>query len=478
MFRNLRASTTLIILSGAFIISIAATSYSLFAEKRIAIEFARKELVGSRYLETVRSVYATVLPARPFDLASAGSSRSTDDLFKALATPQDNAGGAVHTNEAAEALVGALRLLSRTAEGGAASSFALDVLAKARALVSRIADKTSNLAFDPDLDSYYVQDLVTRLLPTFLQYLGDMQLASRAAPTAGASDEHKVRSQVLEGLLRSTTDEVRDNLAAAYRRNPDGRLRRAIEGPFANMLSSTNAYLGGLNAPPGSPHDRLYGIVVANAMGAWTAAQSELDRLLNKRIDGLTARLRWTMALTGALAAFSIGIAVMTHRHIVRPLERLEIAASTVRKTKDYDVRIDYAGKNELGRLAAALNDMLAELAAARDRERSEQLELARTARLTTMGALTASIAHEINQPLAAIAANSNAASRWLSNAPPDLGEARVALKNIVSDSHRASQVIGSVRTMFRTSRACAATCCASSVASTKREPSSSARRG
>src|SRR5262249_20395343 len=130
--------------------------------------------------------------------------------------------------------------------------------------------------------------------------------------------------------------------------------------------------------------------------------------------------------------------------------ERLENVASTVRETKDYSLRMDYTSKSEIGRLAAAFNDMLSELAAARERERAEQAELARAARMTTMGTLTASIAHEINQPLAAIVANSNAAMRWLSNARPDLDEARTALKNIVSDGHRASQVIGSVRTMFR----------------------------
>jgi C4-dicarboxylate-specific signal transduction histidine kinase len=69
------------------------------------------------------------------------------------------------------------------------------------------------------------------------------------------------------------------------------------------------------------------------------------------------------------------------------------------------------------------------------------------------MGALTASIAHEINQPLAAIVANSNAARRWLSNASPDLDEARTALNNIVRDGHRASQMIGSVRAMFKKDR-------------------------
>ena len=93
---------------------------------------------------------------------------------------------------------------------------------------------------------------------------------------------------------------------------------------------------------------------------------------------------------------------------------------------------------------------MLAELAAARDREMTEQAELARADRLMTIGAMTASIAHEINQPLAAIVTNSNAGLRWLSNASPDLEEARAALKRIAKDGHRASEVIGSIRAMFQ----------------------------
>lgn len=75
----------------------------------------------------------------------------------------------------------------------------------------------------------------------------------------------------------------------------------------------------------------------------------------------------------------------------MRPLERLEKVASTVRETKNYDVRIDYTSRNEIGRVASAFDGMLAELATARDRERFEQSELARVARLTTMGEMTAS---------------------------------------------------------------------------------------
>jgi C4-dicarboxylate-specific signal transduction histidine kinase len=91
----------------------------------------------------------------------------------------------------------------------------------------------------------------------------------------------------------------------------------------------------------------------------------------------------------------------------------------------------------------------ITELKAAEDQLQISRQELARVSRQLTMGAMTASIAHEINQPLAAIAANGNAGLRWLSRGTPHLEEARAALQRIVEDSHRASQVITSVRAMF-----------------------------
>ena len=76
--------------------------------------------------------------------------------------------------------------------------------------------------------------------------------------------------------------------------------------------------------------------------------------------------------------------------------------------------------------------------------------ELARVARVNRFGAMTASIAHEINQPLAAMVANANAAQRWLSNPTPDLDEVRAALKRIGSDGHRAAELVQGIRAMFR----------------------------
>jgi signal transduction histidine kinase len=76
-------------------------------------------------------------------------------------------------------------------------------------------------------------------------------------------------------------------------------------------------------------------------------------------------------------------------------------------------------------------------------------LEIARLDRRATAGELLASIAHDIKQPLAAVAANGNAGLRWLGKATPDFDEARTALERIVRDAHRASNAIGSIRAVF-----------------------------
>ena len=66
------------------------------------------------------------------------------------------------------------------------------------------------------------------------------------------------------------------------------------------------------------------------------------------------------------------------------------------------------------------------------------------------MGEMAASIAHEINQPLAAIASNGYAGLRWLANPTPKLDEARDALERIVNDSQRAKEVVAGIRSMFK----------------------------
>jgi len=81
---------------------------------------------------------------------------------------------------------------------------------------------------------------------------------------------------------------------------------------------------------------------------------------------------------------------------------------------------------------------------------RQAQADLARVSRVTTMGELTASLAHEVNQPIAAASTNANTCLRWLAGDAPNIEEARAAAMRIVKDGKRAGEIISRVRQLFK----------------------------
>jgi PAS domain S-box-containing protein len=91
-----------------------------------------------------------------------------------------------------------------------------------------------------------------------------------------------------------------------------------------------------------------------------------------------------------------------------------------------------------------------AEASESERRYRETQTELAHANRVATMGQLTASIAHEVNQPIAAAVTNAHAALRWLSAQRPDLEEVRLALGRIVENGNRAGEVISRIRALIK----------------------------
>jgi PAS domain S-box-containing protein len=86
----------------------------------------------------------------------------------------------------------------------------------------------------------------------------------------------------------------------------------------------------------------------------------------------------------------------------------------------------------------------------AQEELRNMQSELAHTTRVLTMGELTASIAHEVNQPLGAMVTSAGACERWLAAEPPQMEKARRALERIVNDGRRAGEVIKRIRALMK----------------------------
>ena len=114
--------------------------------------------------------------------------------------------------------------------------------------------------------------------------------------------------------------------------------------------------------------------------------------------------------------------------------------------------RIEHFMENEI----ELVTDFAAQAAIAleitgRERQLRElQMELAHVNRVATIGHLTASITHEVNQPLAAARNNLTAALNFVDRTPPDLVEAREALACAVKDSDRASTVVGRIRALMQ----------------------------
>jgi PAS domain S-box-containing protein len=181
---------------------------------------------------------------------------------------------------------------------------------------------------------------------------------------------------------------------------------RSMLGLDADSMLTPEAFLGAVH-----PHDRAAAIAAmrAAAPAGETTGQSEF------RIVDQNGHLRWYLA-----------------------------TASTEFDKNGRPVRVsgifrDITSRRNAEQDAARLEDAL----------RATRRELARVSRQTTIGAMAASIAHEINQPLAALVTNGGIGLRLLANADSDLDEVREVLKRIIDDGHRASHIISGIRAMF-----------------------------
>ncbi len=121
-------------------------------------------------------------------------------------------------------------------------------------------------------------------------------------------------------------------------------------------------------------------------------------------------------------------------------------ATESLRRARD-DLRVTV---QELQKTNEALHAESLERKHAEEALRNAQGDLARVSRMTTLGELTASLAHEVNQPIAAAVTNANTCLRWLTRERPDLEEAREAASRIVKDATRAAEIVSRTRLLFK----------------------------
>jgi signal transduction histidine kinase len=164
--------------------------------------------------------------------------------------------------------------------------------------------------------------------------------------------------------------------------------------------------------PPGN---YTFRVIAANSDGVWTETAAQLDF----SIAPAYFQTNWFRALCAALVLTMLWMAYRLRvRHLQRRFEMTLLAEAKLREKDD---------ALEMART-----------------------ELARVSRLTTLGELTTSIAHEVSQPLGAMVASAGACARWLAADPPAMAEARSQIDHIVADGKRAREVIARIRALTK----------------------------
>jgi len=425
----------LLALSLVFCIPIALLTGLFIAQSWKDISFANREIDGASYEKAI-------WPVLRASALGAGVGADQADLRAVRGRFDAEFGTAAATDALARAASAAQRL-----EAG-------------RALMDTVADR-SNLTLDPDLDSFYVMDAVTVRLPTLL--VSTNTLSEAAALPASVSDRPVRIAEALQ-TLRGAADAATSDFDAAMRANATGKARAALAGHaaalqrFADVLADQRDAL--IAGAPGATADADVRALQAEVGDTWRVARDELQRLLEARVGRLTQTLILNLAVVLYFLGFAAALAFIIAGGLSRRVADLIIAMD---RLIDGDIRVavpHLADRNETGHIARTVEafkqsliegerlreEAQAQTASAETARATAEAERARVVRFLSVGEMASSIAHEINQPIAAIVAGGAAARRWLERETPNVARARQAIDRIVRDAGRAGAVIARIR--------------------------------
>ncbi|HWH85113.1 MAG TPA: EAL domain-containing protein [Burkholderiaceae bacterium] len=344
----------------------------LIREKYIAIDFSRKELSGTAYIEALRPTLVALGRSAPAPDTGAA-------VLARLAEAELQHGAGMGSAELHERFVRSLAPLGAAGPAPAPRQAALE---QGKALVTRVGNQ-SNLILDPDLDSYYTMSLILLRYPTLLDAVAQItpRLHNVADGVAIAPAE-RTRLFVLEGELRSAGNGIGADYAEAVAA-AQPLLRERLAPAQARLDAAIERFRAVVrDAAGGEPVERRQIDAaerdVLDALdNAWGRGTAELTRLIDIRVHDFFVRM-WLHLGTAALLLAVILLAVFfVAGRISRPLRGLSQVVDTVRRTGDHALRSTWTSGDEIGRLVLGFNEMLAQL----DHQRQVQQEMAASAR-------------------------------------------------------------------------------------------------
>jgi PAS domain S-box-containing protein len=281
-------------------------------------------------------------------------------------------------------------------------------------------------AADPYLRQHQVRSILCLPLITQTRLIGVLYLENNLTPRAFAP----ARSAVLKLIASQAAIALENARLYGDLAKREAKIRRLVD---ANVI----------------------GISISRRDGDIVEANDAFLKTLGyDREDLVSGRLRWTdMTPPEWRDRTARGLEELQRTGIIQPFEKEYFRRDGSRAPVLVGVAAFDEEQDQLVAFVLDLTERKRAEAEARDSERryrEVQMELAHANRVATMGQLTASIAHEVNQPIAAAAISAQAGLRWLDARPPDLEKIRQAFGRIVKDANRAGDVIGRIRALIK----------------------------
>jgi C4-dicarboxylate-specific signal transduction histidine kinase len=250
--------------------------------------------------------------------------------------------------------------------------------------------------------------------------------------------------------IRKARDLTSDNPAQQIRLDQLNELATKWRSEIAQRVIA-------LVATPGAREDARAVVASTAGTAAMDRVRAKVDEIADVEQDLLAQRsavetqayaTAYAVTILGGAASLIVALlmGVLLTRGITVPITRMTSAMAALAKG-DTTVEAPGVGRgDEIGAMAASLQVFKESII----ERQTARAELAHVNRVATMGQLTASIAHEVNQPIAATVSNAQAGLRWLNRQPPDLDEVREALACIAEDGKRAGEVIAGIRDFMK----------------------------
>ncbi len=389
----------LLLMGASFLLPVALSSALLTRNLRHDISIAQLEVAGLRYQKPLVEMQVALVEYAAGAREHAGTDpqramRAVDASFAALESLQVELGERLQTTPESLSLQekGDLELAKLEAawnelRAGAASLSDYDRDAKVRAfgaqvlaLISHVGD-SSTLILDPDLDSYYLMDLTTVVIPGSMQHLDAMLARSAAAPSGRPFDDgDRIELYTLSALLQA--DDLEHASASgrtALRSDPDfygtseslqSSLPPALESHGMALLGLIGASRELTTARDAAAFRAEFSASATRALAAshtlWLVAASELEKLLQARSASLARERALSLFVVIAALALAASLAWRIAVNITRPLaEAVAVAASLVGEQRATEsLGAERQGTSEILRATQALGGLAKSLRA------------------------------------------------------------------------------------------------------------------